>query len=42
MQLDETFFEREIRDGYEVSEKTKRIWAVEFHLLEFFPKCLYR
>lgn len=36
MHLEETFFKREIRSGYEVSEKTKRIWAVELHLLEYF------
>ncbi len=36
MQLEKTFFEREVRDGYEVSEKVKKIWAVELNLLEYF------
>ena len=33
MQLEKTFFEREVRSGYEVSEKVKKIWAVELNLL---------
>lgn len=36
MQLEKTFFEREVRSGYEVSEKVKKIWAVELNLLEYF------
>ena len=34
IQLPEAFFRREVRDGYEVSEKVKRIWAVQLDLLE--------
>lgn len=36
MQLEEKFFQKEVRFGYEVSEKVKKIWAVELKLLEYF------
>lgn len=36
MQLDDKFFETEIRCGYEVSKKMKKVWAVEMNLLEYF------
>ncbi len=36
MQLEKTFFQKEVRFGYEVSEKVKKIWAVELNLLEYF------
>lgn len=36
MQLEDKFFQREIRSGYEVSEKMKKVWAVELNLLEYF------
>lgn len=36
MTLDEKFFRREIRSGYEVSEKMKKVWAVQLDLLDYF------
>lgn len=36
MQLDEKFFQSEVRFGCEISERTKKIWAVELNLLEYF------
>ena len=36
MQLDDNFFQKEVRSGYEVSEKMKKVWAVELNLLEYF------
>lgn len=36
MQLEDKFFQKEIRAGYEVSEKMKKVWAVELNLLEYF------
>jgi len=38
MHLDENFFREEIRCGYKVSEKMKKVWAVELNLLEQFDK----
>ena len=32
--LPETFFCKEVRDGYEVSEKSKKIWAVQLDLVQ--------
>lgn len=36
MQLPDTFFQSEYRDGYYVDEKMKKVWAVELELLEQF------
>ena len=36
MHFEESYFRREVRCGYEVSEKVKKIWAVELNLLEYF------
>lgn len=36
MKMDDVFFRREIRSGYEVSEKMKKVWAVQLSLLEYF------
>ena len=33
MEFDESFFESEIRCEYRISEKTKKIWAVELDFL---------
>ncbi len=38
MHLEETFFQEEIRSGYKVSQKMKKIWAVQLNLLEYFDK----
>ena len=38
--IPESFFEEEIRDGYKVSTKMKKVWAVELDLLhEFMRVC---
>lgn len=36
MHLDEQFYQKETRMGYEISEKMKKVWAVELNLLEYF------
>ena len=36
MDLEENFFHEEVRSGYLVSEKMKKVWAVELNLLEYF------
>ncbi len=38
MHLDEKFYQKETRCGYEVSEKMKKVWAVELNLLEYFDQ----
>lgn len=38
MQLDSSFYQEEIRSGFLVSEKMKRIWAVELAILEKFDQ----
>lgn len=38
MAIDKKFFRREIRSGYEVSEKMKKVWAVQLDLLDYFDK----
>lgn len=38
MHLDEKFFQEENRCGYKVSEKMKKVWAVELNLLDQFDK----
>ena len=42
MILPENFYESEIRCGYEVTEKTKKVWAVELDLLEKFVEVCER
>ena len=34
LQLDDSFYKEEIRDGYTVTTKQKKIWAVEMDLLD--------
>lgn len=36
MKIEDEFFQKEVRSGYEVSEKVKKIWAVELNILEYF------
>ena len=38
MTIDKKFFRREIRSGYEVSEKMKKVWAVQLDLLDYFDQ----
>ena len=39
-ELPESFYESEIREGYYVSEKMKKIWAIQLDLLsEFASVC---
>ena len=38
MDFDEKFFQEELRSGYLVSEKMKKVWAVELELLDYFDK----
>ena len=38
MDFDEKFFQEELRSGYLVSEKMKKVWAVELGLLNYFDK----
>ena len=40
MHFEESYFRREVRCGYEVSEKVKKIWAVELNLLEYFDNII--
>lgn len=42
IELPEHFLEEEIRDGYKVTEKMKKIWAVELDLLNEFQKVCKR
>ncbi|MEY8389761.1 LicD family protein [Lachnospiraceae bacterium 45-W7] len=38
MHLEEEFFEEEIRSGYQISQKMKKVWAVQLNLLDYFDK----
>lgn len=42
MQLDEKFFQEELRCGYLVSEKIKKVWAAELNLLAYFDEICRR
>lgn len=41
LQIDDSFFQSEERNGYIVSEKMKRVWAVELDLLNEFTTVCY-
>ena len=42
MDFDEKFFQEELRSGYLVSEKMKKVWAVELELLDYFDKLCHK
>ena len=42
MDFDEKFFQEELRSGYLVSEKMKKVWAVELELLDYIAKLCHK